>query len=887
LKRLSGNELRREFLEYFQEKGHTIVPSSPLVPANDPTLLFTNAGMVQFKNVFLGLEKRPYRRATTAQKCVRAGGKHNDLETVGKTARHHTFFEMLGNFSFGDYFKKEAIEFAWEFLTEVLELPQHKLYVTIYENDDEAYDLWHNNIGIPSSKIVRLGEKDNFWAMGELGPCGPCSEIIFDRGAEYACSAECALGKCDCDRWLEIWNLVFMQYNRDQNGTLTPLPRPSIDTGLGLERMASVLQGVESNFDTDLLYPLIQEVEKISHKTYERGEKGFAFRVIADHARACTFLVADGVLPSNEGRGYVLRRILRRAYRFGKTLGIKGSFLYLLVDKVGEIMAEAYPEVEEKEDIIKKIIREEEGHFEETLNDGLKIAEEIIARLKEQNLDTISGKDVFLLYDTYGFPLDITRDLAEERGLKIDLKGFEDEMEKQRQRSKMAKEKEENELFYLGNVVKDVPSSIFVGYETLKEEAKILFLVSGLEKREKLREGEEGYLFTDCTPFYAEGGGQVGDKGVFLTKVAKGEVLDTKRLAGNKIVHRIKVMAGEIAIGEKIVLEVDAKLRLATARNHTATHLLQSALRQVLGEHVHQAGSFVEPSRLRFDFTHFAPLTEEELKRVEQIVNEAALSSLEVEIEVLPLEEARKRGAIALFEEKYEEMVRLVKIDELSQELCGGTHLKNTAQVGLFKIVLEAGVASGVRRIEAVTGEVFYNLFLQQEEILKQLKTTLKTPLEEIPRRLEIILEENRFLEQEVKRLNKEVAKAKLEENLLKAKKVDDIEVLALETLPELDHASLREQADLLRDKLKCGVVVMASLDGSKINLVAMATKEAVKKGIHAGKIIAEVAKLTGGKGGGRADMAQAAGKDSKQLDFALEKVPELVRLQLKKSKEE
>lgn len=884
MRRLRGNELRREFLKYFEEKGHTIVPSSLLVPANDPTLLFTNAGMVQFKNVFLGLEKRPYKRATTAQKCVRAGGKHNDLETVGKTARHHTFFEMLGNFSFGDYFKKEAIEFAWEFLTKVLELPSEKLYVTIYENDDEAYDLWHKNIGVPSSKIVRLGEKDNFWSMGEIGPCGPCSEIIFDRGAEYACSPECALGKCDCDRWLEIWNLVFMQYNRDQNGTLTPLPKPSIDTGLGLERMASVLQGVESNFDTDLLYPLIQEVEKISQKTYERGEKGFAFRVIADHARACTFIIADGVLPSNEGRGYVLRRILRRAYRFGKTLGIKGPFLYLLVAKVGEIMAEAYPEVEEKRDFIQKIIREEEEHFEETLNEGLKIAEEIVARLKEQNLDTISGKDVFLLYDTYGFPLDITRDLAEERGLKIDLQGFEAEMEKQRQRSKMAKEKEENELFFLGGVAKDVPSSFFVGYETLKEEAKILLLVSGLEKREKLREGEEGYLFTDKTPFYAEGGGQVGDKGIFLTAKAKGEVLDTKRLAGNKIVHKIRVIRGEIEVGEKVILEVDAKLRLATARNHTATHLLQSALRRVLGEHIHQAGSFVEPSRLRFDFTHFAPLTEEELKKVEQIVNEAILSSYEVQTEILPLEEAKKRGAIALFEEKYEDLVRLVKIDEVSQELCGGTHLKNTAQAGLFKIVLEAGVASGVRRIEAVTGEAFYNLFRQQEEILKQLKTNLKAPLEELPRRLEIILEENRKLQQEVKRLHKELAKAKLEENLLKAKKIDDVEVLAVETLPELDHASLREQADLLRDKLKCGVVVLASPDEGKINLVAMATKDAVKKGIHAGKIIAKVAEITGGRGGGRADLAQAAGKDVEKLPLALEKVAELVRSQLEKS---
>lgn len=883
---MKGSELRESFLRFFASKGHTIVPSSSLVPYNDPTLLFTNAGMVQFKDVFLGLDRRPYTRATTAQKCVRAGGKHNDLDTVGRTARHHTFFEMLGNFSFGDYFKKEAIEFAWEFLTRVLEIPKERLWVTIFQDDEEAFELWQEIAGLSSERIVRMGEKDNFWAMGDTGPCGPCSEIIYDRGPEYACSSQtCALGVCDCDRWLEIWNLVFMQYNRDVDGNLTPLPRPSIDTGMGLERMASVLQGVESNFETDLLWPLIAAVEKITGRRYDRGEEGFPFRVIADHARSCTFIIADGVLPGNEGRSYVLRRILRRASRFGMALGLEEPFLYRLVPVVAEIMGEAYPEVVEREEEIARIIRQEEERFHSTLHEGMRVLNGILDRAVQEGRQMITGQEAFTLYDTYGFPLDLTEEIATERGLGVDREGFAQAMETQRERARAAREegKAYELAVVLASALGETSQSLFTGYEGLEEEAEVLALVQEGQRVKALEEGTQGYVLVDRTPFYPEGGGQVGDQGQILWVGGEASVQDTRRLPDGRILHEVKIRRGTLTTGARVKLAVDRERRRSTARNHTATHLLHRALRDVLGEHAAQAGSLVAADRLRFDFTHFAPLTAEELKAVEARVNEQILANLPVTTLETSLSQAKAMGAIALFGEKYGEQVRVVKIGDYSLELCGGTHVNTTSEIGLFRLTSESGIGSGLRRIEAVTGWAALEVIKRERAELEEAASLLKVPPGEVARRLEALLGQLKEMEREISSLRHRLASYEVEKLLAQVKEVAGIRVLPAK-VQVADMEALREMADLVRDKLGSGVVVLGSASDGRVNFVAMASKDVVAKGIHAGNLLREVARIAAGGGGGRPDMAQAGGKDPAKLEQALAYALQVVAEQLKAS---
>ena len=881
---LTGKEIRQMFIKYFEDRGHTHVPSSSLVPYNDPTLLFTNAGMNQFKDVFLGLEKRDYTRATTSQKCVRAGGKHNDLDTVGRTARHHTFFEMLGNFSFGDYFKEDAIKNAWGFLTEELKLPKEQLYITIYNDDDEAHDLWRKITDMPEERILRLGEKDNFWQMGETGPCGPCSEIHIDRGAEHACNHPdgCALGVCDCDRWLEIWNLVFMQYNRDENGVMTPLPRPSIDTGMGLERITSVMQNVNSNYDTDLIYPLIEKVEEISGKQYDKGADGFPFRVIADHARSCTFLICDGVLPSNEGRGYVLRRILRRAVRLGKSLGIEGPFLYQFSAKVADMMGEDYPELLDKLSFIEKVIKTEEERFQMTLSDGIRIVNDTIARLKGEGKTEIDGATAFTFYDTYGFPIDLTQDMAAENGMTVDEAGFEAAMQAQRALSK--KSKKDITAWDLAFTVKeqlgDLDKTQFVGYEQLTAETTLAGMIVDGQKVAQAEEGQEVYVVLPVTPFYAMSGGQAGDRGVISGATGKITVTDTEKMPDGKYVHH-GVVSGTVDAGETVTAVVDGAVRQATARNHTATHLLHKALQQVLGDHVHQAGSSVDGQRLRFDFSHMSAVTAEELAQVEQNVNEVILQALPVTIFETGIEEAKKLGFTALFGEKYGDIVRCVQAGDYSMELCGGTHVANISQIGLFKIVSEGAVAAGVRRIEAVTGLNAYQYTLQKEQLVAQLGKNLKAAEKDIISRVEQLAAQNKELEKEIAQLHAAASKNQVDDLLNQVKEVEGIKLLACE-VEAADMNSLRDMSDMFRDKLQSGVVVLGAKSENGVNLIVAMTKDLNKQGLHAGNMIKEIAKVTGGGGGGRPDMAQAGGKDYSKLAEALGLAEGLVAAQLK-----
>jgi len=873
----TSSSIRKTFLNFYAQKQHTVVESSSLVPVNDPTLLFTNAGMNQFKDVFLGIDKRSYIRATTSQKCVRAGGKHNDLDTVGRTPRHHTFFEMLGNFSFGDYFKKDAITFAWEFLTTVVQLPQERLWVTIYRDDDEAQQLWQEITGIDPERIIRLDEKDNFWSMGDTGPCGPCSEIMYDRGVEYSCgSPECAIGKCDCDRWLEIWNLVFMQYNRDESGKMTPLPRPSIDTGMGLERLTSILQGVESNFDTDLFIPIIERIEDFTGIKYDRGADGFPFRVIADHSRACTFLIADGVLPSNDGRGYVLRRILRRAVRFGQSLGINEPFLYKNVDVVCSIMDESYPQLEEKKAFVKDVIKSEEERFFITLSEGVKKVEEIIDQADRDGLKVISGKEAFVLYDTYGFPLDLTQDMAEEHGFTVDTAGFDEMMEEQRERARRAN-KNDNAFAQeriLSELLAAVPSTEFTGYERTADESAVLAIITGDESVAQAADEEVG-IVTGRTPFYAESGGQAADKGVIKSAGGVLEVRDVQKNAG-WIIHygRIK---GSIAVGEKTALKVEAASRMDTARNHTATHLLHKALRIVLGDHAQQKGSLVEPSRLRFDFSHLAAVDADQLQEIERIVNEAIWQLYPVNTTVTNLEEARKMGAIALFGEKYGDQVRVVQAGDFSMEFCGGTHVGNTGQIGLFKILSEGSVGSGLRRIEAITGKYAYAYLNSAEMELKNCAAVLHTSLEEVSSRIEVLNRTIKEKDKEIEKLQTSITKAGSKNLLEQAYNYKGARVL-IQSVPAQDAGSLREQAEMMRDKLGTSVVVLGAVTGDKVALVCFVSKELIERGLNAGKIVGAAARAAGGGGGGRPDMAQAGGKDVSKLDDALTAAREMVK---------
>ena len=878
---LKGKEIRRLFLDYFARHGHEIVPSSPLVPADDPTLLFTNAGMVQFKKVFLGQEERPYKRAASCQKCVRAGGKHNDLENVGYTARHHTFFEMLGNFSFGDYFKREAIAFAWEFLTKELELPVERLYVTIYQDDDEAAELWKEVAGLPPERIVRLGEKDNFWAMGDTGPCGPCSEIIFDQGPEVGCGRpDCRVG-CDCDRYLELWNLVFMQYERDESGRLSPLPRPCIDTGMGLERITATIQGVKTNFDCDLFAGLMAKITDLTGFHYGEDQKrDVAFRVIADHSRASAFLIADGVLPSNEGRGYVLRRIIRRAIRFGRALGLEKPFLYETALVVVDEMGEVYPELIRAKQTIEKILVLEEERFRETLERGLALLEEELSRLSARGQKVIPGEFIFKLYDTYGFPYDIVRDVALERGFSLDMAGFEREMAKQRERSRK---------HWKGEIAK-APAALrrlleaglgktFVGYETTEAEAEILALIQKGNEVEEIREGEEAEAVFSKTPFYGEAGGQVGDTGLVIGPSGQAEVVDTYRL-GDLFIHKLKVKSGLLRKAETVKLSVFSSRRAAIARHHTATHLLHAALRRILGEHVHQAGSLVAPDRLRFDFTHFEPLKLEEIFAIEDLVNARIRDDLPVEAKIMSYREAVNQGAMALFGEKYGEEVRVIQIGSFSMELCGGTHVHHTGEIGYFKIISEGSVSAGVRRIEAVAGEAAVNFVHELEQERQRLAFKLKTSPAELEKRLDGLLKQVKELQQEIESLRRQMARGGLEGLLQQVQEVNGVKVLAAQ-VEAPDAKALREMGDFLRDRLGSGVVILAAASNGKAQLLAMVTKDLVGK-IHAGRIIQELAPLVGGRGGGRPDMAQGGGPKAEALAEALKKVPEIVARQSK-----
>lgn len=877
---LDGKTIRQSFIQYFEDLGHTHVASASLVPYKDPTLLFNNAGMNQFKDVFLGLDDRPYHRAVTSQKCVRAGGKHNDLETVGKTARHHTFFEMLGNFSFGDYFKKEAIDYAWTFLVDKLGLDPATLYITVYQDDDEAFDLWAERTGFGSDRIYRLGEEDNFWQMGDVGPCGPCAEVHVDRGESYACDHPqgCKLGVCDCDRWLEIWNLVFMQYDRDENGTLHPLPKPSVDTGMGIERIASVLQKVNSNYETDLLYPLIQAVEKLSGKAYSPGPEGFPFRVIADHARACTFLIADGVLPSNEGRGYVLRRILRRAVRLGKSLGLEGPFFYKMVAEVVAIMGEAYPDIVASQPQIEKAILAEEERFLVTLQDGLKIVEKTMTAMEEEGRKILSGEEAFLFYDTYGFPIDLTRDIAQEHGFDVDSEGFDRAMEDQRARAKAGRKDVHawDAAKRVTETYPDLPPTHFTGYDHLGETTQILGILT--EEGAGRAQDEEAWVIVAKTPFYAESGGQVGDQGTMTGPKGTFAVETTTSIPSGAVIHQGRV-TGVLTLGDQVVLDVDAEARLGAARHHTATHLLHAALRDVLGEGVHQAGSQVRPDGLRFDFSHQGGLDQETLNAIEAIVNDMIMTASPVRIQERSLEEAKEEGYMALFGEKYEGQVRCVDAGDLSRELCGGTHVDNLGQIGLFKIVSESAVASGVRRIEALAGPPAYAYLQDKVLLLGHVAQKLKANTDgDILPKIDHQHDQIRQLEKTIKSLKSQSLADVFSDNLDKVQDVAGLSVLAIKVQAD-NPEDLRDQADRYRDRIKEGLVVLgAEKENGEAMLVVMLTQGEVRNRLHAGKLIKDIAALVDGKGGGRPDVAQAGGKDASKLDQALGQVPAIVQ---------
>ncbi|HID44746.1 MAG TPA: alanine--tRNA ligase [Chromatiaceae bacterium] len=863
-------EIRQAFLDYFADHGHTVVESSSLVPANDPTLLFTNAGMVQFKDLFLGKEKRAYTRATSSQRCVRAGGKHNDLENVGYTARHHTFFEMLGNFSFGDYFKREAIEFAWAFLTQTMGLPAEKLWVTVYDQDDEAADIWLKEIGVDGNRFSRIGDKpggkpyesDNFWSMGDTGPCGPCSEIFYDHGEEVE-GGPPGTPEEDGDRYIEIWNLVFMQYNRDSEGNMTPLPKPSVDTGMGLERLAAVLQGVHSNYEIDLFQGLIKAAAEVTNASDLESK---SLRVIADHIRSCAFLIVDGVTPSNEGRGYVLRRIIRRAIRHGYQLGQKQPFFYLLVDALIEQMGAAYPGLVKARDTVMRVLRVEEERFAETIEQGMKILEDAIDALSGS---VIPGELVFKLYDTYGFPADLTADIARERNLQIDEAGFDREMDAQRARARAASQfgVEQQAQVALDGVTD------FTGYERLSEEATVIGLFHDGESVDTLAEGDEGMVVLDKTPFYAESGGQVGDSGLLSVMGEKGrfDVQDTRKQGGSVFGHIGKVTDGNINVGDSVLAEVDEQSRRNIALNHSATHLLHAALRRVLGDHVQQKGSLVDAEKLRFDFAHFEPMTQEQISTVEQMVNEQIRNNYVVETRIMALEDARQAGAIALFGEKYDDQVRVLRMGGFSTELCGGTHVKAVGDIGLFKIVSESGIASGVRRIEAVTGERALQWVEQAEARLQHIASLVKSGQDDMEEKVHSLVEKARQQEKEIARLKAKLASAAGSDLASQAMVIGDTKVLAA-TLEGADVKTLRETLDQLKNKLGSAVIVLSAVQDGKVSLVAGVTKDRTDK-VKAGELVKMVAEQVGGKGGGRPDMAQAGGSDPGALPQALASV--------------
>jgi len=855
---LSTADLRNKFIDYFKSHGHQAVASSSLVPADDPTLLFTNAGMNQFKDCFLGAEKRSYTRAVSSQRCVRAGGKHNDLENVGYTARHHTFFEMLGNFSFGDYFKKEAIEFAWNFLTKEIGLPKEKLLVTVYSEDDEAFDIWENHIGVPKEKIIRISTSDNFWSMGDTGPCGPCSEIFYDHGA-HIWGGPPGTPEEDGDRFIEIWNLVFMQFNKQADGTMEPLPKPSIDTGMGLERISAILQNVHSNYEIDLFQNLIKSAASI---VGSEDLENKSLRVIADHIRSCSFLICDGVMPSNEGRGYVLRRIIRRAVRHGYQLGANDIFFYKLVASLAKEMGEAYPELVDQLPVIEKVLRVEEEQFSKTLARGMAILNDTLETLEG---DTVPGDIVFKLYDTYGFPTDLTNDVAREHDLKIDDEGFEAAMQAQRARAQQASNFGAD---YNSKLAIDHTTS-FTGYTDVEGQANVVELIADNAFVEKLEDGQEGVVVLDSTPFYAESGGQAGDKGVL--RVANGEfiVTDTQKM-GNAFAHK-GIAKGSVSKGDTATAAIDAANREAIKKNHSATHLLHAALREILGEHVTQKGSLVEAPRMRFDFSHFEAVTAEQLAEIERRVNQEIRANHTLATELMDLDEAKASGAMALFGEKYDEKVRVVTMGPFSVELCGGTHVTRTGDIGLFKITSEAGIASGVRRIEAVTGEHALEVVQTQQVTLSSLSALLKTDSQNVLDRVVSLQNQTKELEKALNSAKQKLASQQGADMLSNAVEINGVKVL-IANLEGVEAKSLRSMMDDIKNRIGEGIVVLGVANDAKVNLIAGVTKNLTSK-VKAGELVNFVASQVGGKGGGRPDMAQAGGDQPENLGQALDSV--------------
>ncbi|EQF62330.1 alanine--tRNA ligase [Clostridioides difficile CD200] len=879
MEKMGLNEIRSKFLEFFESKGHYVANSYSLVPNNDKSLLLINSGMAPLKNYFSGVEVPPSVRMCTSQKCIRTG----DIENVGITARHATFFEMMGNFSFGDYFKRESIKWGWEFVTEWLNIPEDKIWVTVYEEDDDSYDIWAKEMNFPEERMVRLGKDDNFWEIG-TGPCGPCSEIYFDRGEEYGCdNPDCKPG-CDCDRYLEFWNHVFTQFDRDEEGNYSLLENKNIDTGMGLERMGCIMQGVDTIFEVDTIKSILEAVEKLTGVKYgENPKNDISIRIITDHIRAVTFLVSDGVLPSNEGRGYVLRRLLRRAARHGKLLGVKELFLQKLIDEVIKVNDKAYPVLVEKESYIKKVVGIEEEKFNETIDQGTEILNSYIEVLKNEGKTVLSGQEAFKLYDTYGFPIDLTKEILEEEHLSVDEEAFNEEMEKQKERARNARGNMDGESWKEDPLSKleSTVDSTFNGDSEIYGEGTIEAIVKDDELVQSAEEGDKVSIVLDNTTFYPEGGGQVGDCGLITNENLVLEVLNTKKGANNSIKHIGIIKSGRISNGDKVKTLVDRETRMSAARNHSATHLLHKALREVLGEHVNQAGSLVTPERLRFDITHFEAISNEELKVIEEKVNNVILSSLDIKCDIMNIKEAKEKGATALFGEKYGDEVRVVSMGDYSTELCGGTHLTNTSQVGMFKILSEGGVAAGVRRIEAITGKAVYEYLKERDGIISEVCVNLKSKEDNLIQRISSLLEEN-------KNLSKELHDMKAKMSLQSVDSIFDSKVevngvnLITNKFEGMDMDTLRETADNLRDKLGSGVVVLANVVDDKVNFVVTATKDVLDKGIHSGNIVREVAKIAGGKGGGRPNMAQAEASDVSKVDQALSYASEVIKTQVK-----
>lgn len=879
MKSMGVNEIREKFLSFFESKGCLRLGSFPLIPKNDASLLLINSGMAPMKPWFQNPETAPKRRVTTCQKCIRTG----DIENVGKTARHGTFFEMLGNFSFGDYFKHEATAWAWEFFTEVMEIPKERLWISVYEDDDEAKDIWINEVGVDPTHIVKLGKEDNFWEHG-TGPCGPCSEIYFDRGEEYGCgSPTCGVG-CDCDRFMEVWNLVFTQFDKDEDGSYNPLPNPNIDTGMGLERLAVVIQGVDNLFEVDTVQDVIKHICRVAGIEYKKDDKkDVSLRVIADHIRSTVMMVSDGVIPSNEGRGYVLRRLLRRAARHGKLLNINRQFLFEVADTVINCSKDAYPELQEKSEYIKNIIKKEEERFDATIDNGLVVLNGYIVDAKKAGRKSLTGEEAFKLHDTYGFPLDLTIEMAEEQGLEVDIDGFNKAMQEQKETARSARADGSSWDGDDAYVFENAEPTVFVGYDTLEAEAKVVGIVVKDEGVcDTIIENQSGFIVTDKTPFYAEMGGQTGDTGTITVNGKPAEVVNTTKTADGYYLHEVIVQLTPIKLGDTVTMAVDKAKRMDICRNHTATHILDKALRDVLGSHVAQAGSLVEADRLRFDFSHFEAMTQEQIKETERIVNQKILESIDVTVQELPIEEAKKLGAIALFGEKYGDVVRVVSVGDYSVEFCGGTHLTNSAQCGLFKIVSESGVAAGVRRIEAITGKGVLEYIENNDKLIASTASALKTNLlGEIDKKAESTMERNRELEKQIDGFKEKMAAAKVSNIMAGIKHIGDINLLTAQ-VDGMGVDEIKSMADKVKAEVENSVAVMGAMTDGKITFVAMASKDAVKMGVHCGNIIKEITAIAGGRGGGKPDMAQGGGTDASKIDDALARVDEIVAEQTK-----